>query len=165
MRPILSTLFRVRVQLTGSFRDLLFREVENSNSFGSVDVFVFQNDISLFSVDRENSPENAGRLTQADGTFSITGLSFAVGDTISFVVGNNGAVGGDESALQASVSIERSDVLLGDANCDGVIDFLDIVPFIELLSTGGFKAQADIDQNGEVDFLDIAPFISILNSL
>ena len=59
-------------------------------------------------------------------------------------------------------SLVPSDVLLGDTNLDGVVNFLDIVPFIRLLSTGEFQAEADIDQNGEVNFLDIVPFIRIL---
>ena len=53
--------------------------------------------------------------------------------------------------------------LLGDVNQDMVVDFLDIGPFIELLSTGGFLAEGDIDGSGAVDFLDIGPFIGLLS--
>ena len=56
------------------------------------------------------------------------------------------------------------DVLYGDVNLDGVIDFLDIAPFISVLASGVFQAEADIDMSGEVNFLDIAPFINILSS-
>ena len=52
---------------------------------------------------------------------------------------------------------------LGDVNLDGTVNFLDISPFIAVLSTGDFQTQADIDQNGRVDFLDISPFIAILS--
>ena len=52
--------------------------------------------------------------------------------------------------------------LLGDANQDGVVNFLDIAPFIGLLGTGAFLSQADSNQDGAVDFLDIASFIAIL---
>ena len=51
---------------------------------------------------------------------------------------------------------------LGDVNLDGVVDFLDIAPFIAVLSSQGFQAEADIDENGVVDFLDIQPFIDLL---
>ena len=54
-------------------------------------------------------------------------------------------------------------VLLGDANCNNVVDFGDIAPFIALLSSGEFKAEADINMSGTVDFADIAGFISILS--
>jgi len=52
---------------------------------------------------------------------------------------------------------------LGDVNLDNTVDFLDISPFIDLLSTGGSQDEADIDRNGVVNFLDIAPFIVILS--
>jgi|GEM_PF-1030790 len=54
--------------------------------------------------------------------------------------------------------------LLGDCNLDGVVNFLDIAPFIAILSAGDFLAEADVNEDGTVDFLDIAPFISILAS-
>ena len=53
-------------------------------------------------------------------------------------------------------------VLLGDCNQDGVVDFLDISPLIDILANGPFLAQADCNQDGEVNFLDIGPFIEIL---
>jgi len=53
-------------------------------------------------------------------------------------------------------------VLLGDTDRSGAVNFLDISPFISRLTTGQFQAEADIDQNGVVDFLDIVPFIRIL---
>ena len=56
------------------------------------------------------------------------------------------------------------DILLGDVNQDGIVDFLDISPFIGLLSTGGFLEEADCNQDGAVDFQDISPFIVILAS-
>ena len=54
--------------------------------------------------------------------------------------------------------------LLGDVNRDGTVDFLDIGPFIALLSSGTFQLEADIDGSGVVDFLDIGPFISLLSN-
>ena len=49
-------------------------------------------------------------------------------------------------------------------SCDlnGVVDFCDIAPFIDILSSGVFLDQADCNQDGVVDFFDIAPFIDIL---
>jgi len=54
--------------------------------------------------------------------------------------------------------------LLGDVNQDGIVNFLDIAPFIAVLSGGGFQAEADTNQDGVVNFLDIAPFIGILTA-
>ena len=58
----------------------------------------------------------------------------------------------------------NSPVLLGDVNRDGVVDFLDISPFIAVLALNGFQAEADTNEDGEVNFLDIAPFIFFLAS-
>ncbi len=53
---------------------------------------------------------------------------------------------------------------IGDVNRDGEIDFFDISPFIELLSSGEYQHEADINQDDVVDFFDISPFISLLSS-
>ena len=55
-------------------------------------------------------------------------------------------------------------VVLGDVNQDGAVDFLDIAPFITLLSSSVFQAEADVNEDGDVDFLDIGPFITLLSS-
>ena len=55
-------------------------------------------------------------------------------------------------------------VLFGDVNRDGAVNFLDIAPFIGVLSRREFQAEADTNEDGEVNFLDIAPFIFSLAS-
>ena len=53
---------------------------------------------------------------------------------------------------------------LGDVNVDGFVDFLDISPFIGVLTSGDYQAEADIDKSGVVDFLDIGGFIALLSA-
>lgn len=62
---------------------------------------------------------------------------------------------------------------LGDANCDGNVDFADIDPFVAALSgpvgyaaayPGCIWLSADCDENGTVDFADIDPFVALLGS-
>ncbi len=53
-------------------------------------------------------------------------------------------------------------ILLGDVNCDGSINLLDVGPFVDLLSTGSFDSKADINQDGVVNLLDVAPFVDLL---
>ena len=55
-------------------------------------------------------------------------------------------------------------VLRGDVNLDGMVNFLDIAPFISRLSGGQLQAEADVNEDGMVNFLDIAPFIQALSS-
>lgn len=59
--------------------------------------------------------------------------------------------------------VDGPTVLLGDVDLNGVVNFLDISPFIALLSSGMFQAEADTNSSGGVDFLDISPFIAILS--
>jgi hypothetical protein len=60
---------------------------------------------------------------------------------------------------------------VGDCNCDGTIDFLDINSFVQLLiDPGGYQAthpgcppaSGDINGDGSVDFEDINPFVTLL---
>ena len=60
------------------------------------------------------------------------------------------------------VPVDEITVILGDVDRNGVVDFLDIVPFIDVVTGGVLQAEADTDQNGVVDFLDIVPFIDII---
>ena len=53
-------------------------------------------------------------------------------------------------------------IILGDCNRDGAVNFLDITPFVGILSSGSFLEEADVNQDGIVNFLDITPFIGIL---
>jgi glucose/arabinose dehydrogenase len=61
-----------------------------------------------------------------------------------------------------NVGVCSTVVLKGDVNIDGSVTFLDIAPFIAVLSASEFQAEADCDCDGDVDFLDIQPFIDIL---
>ena len=53
-------------------------------------------------------------------------------------------------------------VLLGDVNCDGNVDLLDVSPFVELITSGTFSAKADMNQDGTVNLLDVEPFVTAL---
>ena len=63
-----------------------------------------------------------------------------------------------------ATAVDETEILLGDVNLDGEVDFFDISPFISLLSRDGFLEEADVDRDGDVDFFDISPFIVILSS-
>lgn len=52
--------------------------------------------------------------------------------------------------------------LLGDVNCDEVVNLLDVAPFVEAITSGSFQPRADINQDGFVNLLDVAPFIDLL---
>ena len=100
------------------------------------------------------------------------GLSLSGGGLLSGTV--TGDVGTWDTAFQVTdgtgafkkVGLKLSAVenlfLLGDCNQDGVVNFLDITPFIQILATSSLLEEADCNQDGVVNFLDITPFIGIL---
>lgn len=99
-----------------------------------------------------------------DGNSLVTGGgAFSGTDENYFVISSNFS---NEVFLGSfSVSTLSSPLILGDVNLDGVVDFFDIAPFIEVLTAGEVQAEADIDMDGFVGFLDIQPFINILQGL
>ena len=52
---------------------------------------------------------------------------------------------------------------LGDVNRDGSVSFLDISPFVVLLTNSQFEHEADLNCDGAVDFRDISPFVALLS--
>ncbi len=103
-----------------------------------------------------------------DSVFDAFGISVSsVGDVNDdgipdFIVGAaNGLV--DNIGYARLFVSQISAPLLGDCNQDGDLNFLDINPFIGLLSSNTFLAQADCNQDGAVNFLDISSFIAILS--
>lgn len=63
-----------------------------------------------------------------------------------------------------SVTFVAAEPIIGDANQDGTVNFLDIAPFISLLQSRTYLDEADVNRDGVVDFLDIAPFIEEIAS-
>ena len=116
------------------------------------------------STDVENDPMTIQGVT-LDNTFQnfsapITGTGTTLTITMDFA-GN----GGSELIAINNLVIEGGGgkkELIGDVNCDGEVNLLDVAPFVDLLTTGGFSTKADINGDGNVDLLDVAPFVELL---
>jgi len=138
-------------------------------------VYTVSNIITVNTTGAETAGATSFTFSFSDAVAADASLSSALDDYVanySTLVGNSFAYfshqnsgGGTSSTFSdfqiAVTSFETT--LRGDVNCDGEVNFLDITPFIALLSSGEFKAEADVNQSGEVDFLDIVPFIAILS--
>ena len=55
-------------------------------------------------------------------------------------------------------------ILLGDSDRNGIVNFIDINAFIDVLQSGVYLDEADCNQDGVVDFSDIPSLIEILSS-
>ena len=103
-------------------------------------------------------------FTITDRDVTLSGL-LADGTAFSFDLSSARVGGQDQFLADANLTVTLStEFLLGDVNRDSVVNFLDISPFISVLSINGDQAEADINEDGVVDFLDIAPFILLLSS-
>ena len=73
-------------------------------------------------------------------------------------------VGDFYSSSQAAVRLTAisNEVLLGDINCDGAVNLLDVGPFVDLISSGEFSPKGDFDSDGAVNLLDVSPFIDTI---
>ena len=103
------------------------------------------------------------------GGSPVTSSGTFAGLTNAAAYANNQSEGPDLALAIDSISITQAadapiPVLLGDCNFDGTVNFLDISPFIGLLTSGVYVEQADCNEDGFVNFLDISPFIGILSS-
>ena len=141
----------------GNFGNQLIFEATASQTIGAITLFadnqlLLEGDFSTFEL-------LGAQLGATDLLYSIGGLTEPItGDNVEDLLSLNFDSGTGFTSITAV-----SPVLLGDVNLNGTVDFLDIAPFISILSTGAFQAEADVDQSGSVDFLDILPFIGILS--
>ena len=83
-------------------------------------------------------------------------------DAAGFVPGSPPSETGRLGIDGISVSLVE-DVILGDVNCDGEVNLLDVAPFVDAISSGNYNAKADCNQDGSVNLLDVDPFIAILS--
>ncbi|MEM9410688.1 MAG: dockerin type I domain-containing protein, partial [Planctomycetota bacterium] len=125
------------------------------------------------SINSGNAPGNGPLLDTMNGNYALNQeVSFDVLSAIqgdgeyTFVLrhggGNDVWFSSKEGGAAPELQLTLSTVLLGDVNCDGVVDLLDIQPFVDLLSVGGYSNKADFNEDGEVTLLDVEPFIDAL---
>ncbi len=75
---------------------------------------------------------------------------------------SDGSDGGEDGTLFFGKGCPDFEILLGDVNCDGQVNLLDVGPFVDLITSGAFLDKADINQDGSVNLLDVGPFVALL---
>ena len=128
-------------------------------------------DIFNVLVDGATVLETMGDDEFIDDLGGLAGLTIPAGTEITFEVDGvlETATGGPATSIRIETFtveiVESDDEGHGDVNLDGIVNFLDIAPFITVLAAGGSPAeesQADCNGDGSATFLDIAPFIQAL---
>ena len=56
--------------------------------------------------------------------------------------------------VHASFRIEAPTVLFGDVDGNAVVNLLDVAPFVDLITSGAFQPDADVNQDAIVDMFD-----------
>ena len=142
--------------------------------FGPATNITNLNDLTLPDLTMGTIPADATTAGFSLFTFTFeTPLQIPAGEEIR--VGQTGFDPDTLSGANAGVGFEQITLTIdgdgglddghGDVNLDGIVNFLDIAPFINVLSSGGSPAeesQADCSGDGVVSFLDISPFIQAL---
>ena len=119
---------------------------------------VFDFSMELFG---QKTPFEPFGTTLDGGDFNIIGSSVsAPTGTLFFQFTTDG--GNGEVLTQFSMAPVSGKTLVGDVNCDGVINLLDVGPFVDFLLNGGFDEKADVNEDGIVNLLDVEPFIALL---
>ena len=96
--------------------------------------------------------------------FAVPSLPDIVGDTEAYVGFGAGTAGGTINQILSEVHFVSGPPIIGDVNCDGMVDLLDVAPFVSLIQSGAYMPKADINGDGELDLLDVSPFVDLLSS-
>ena len=64
---------------------------------------------------------------------------------------------------QYELWVYRFNGIQGDVNCDGVVNLLDVAPFVAAIQSGDGSPKADINVDGAVNLLDVSPFVDLLS--
>ena len=67
-----------------------------------------------------------------------------------------------EITLNVNFTPDAGGGMIGDVNCDGIVNLLDVGPFVDAVSSTNFNSKADINQDNSVDLLDVGPFVDLL---
>ena len=103
-------------------------------------------------------------FTITDRDVALSGV-FADGSAFSLLLNSDLSLGDFISPdATLTVTLVAPTIIRGDCDLNGVVNFLDISPFISELASNSFFEQADCNEDGVVDFLDISAFIAILSS-
>ena len=112
----------------------------------------------FFFVGTEASPQYLGFCTRENnvGWFKVY---FQNSDSDDLVI----EAGELATAGEALTVGGTEQLVLGDANCNGIVSILDVASFVDQVSSGTYVDKSDMNRDGAVDLLDVGPFVSLLS--
>lgn len=142
--------------------------------------FVYWDDDRIDTDPLFVAAENGDLRLQFDSPCVDAGSNVRIGQDIGDMDGDGNVIELAMYDVTGASPIERTtadmgayEIQFGDLDCDGLIDFRDINPFVlALASPGAYAAaypdcdlrMADLNANGEADFGDINPFVARLST-
>ena len=161
----------------GVFLDIDSKVLSVDVEWGSANGYVdLSSDINFMNIHGPTSEHSPGNFSDSAETFSgLDGFNAsAVGGGY---VGETSFDGNLKELLEGRFYIHLHtfdngggeargyfipEVVIGDINRDGIINLLDVLPFVEAISAGSFDDAADLNRDNIVNLLDIAPFVDLL---
>ena len=116
--------------------------------------------IDLSTFDLSPADFTSIDVEQSGNDITVTS-SFLITETLNLGAGPFGLI--LQGTIIANGEVPVS-IMLGDVNLDSAVNMSDISPFIKILATSDFQAEADINQNDQVNFIDVLQFVGILIS-
>lgn len=110
-----------------------------------------------------NTPQDQWILASLDNIVIPQNVNITKVRVALFVVNGGGTGGGPVFFDDVNFRQGETSILLADVNRDGAVNLLDVVPFVELISSASFSPEGDVNQDCSVDLLDVGPFIEILS--
>lgn len=132
----------ISFSLNGSLNGDLTVNLEGGFLPSATDSFVILNASETPFLTSFNNVPDGGTLT-------------TVGREETFIVNYD-----DDPGTVTLSNFEPAEFVLGDVNGDGVVNLLDVAPFVDAIPDGTFVPAADINNDGSVNLLDVAPFVA-----
>ena len=167
---------------SSSFVFSILNSANNNDGLGNPDNVEWSTDGNIYvNEDGDGNdvwlldPQSGLATRIADGlsteTSGIIDISFLVGFEPGSILLTNSYDGNSANGNNGSVYMLVSPtanmlpkILLGDVNLDGVVNLLDVTPFVDLISAGTFQLEGDTNEDGVVNLLDVDAFVDILTA-
>jgi len=167
MRWLATRIILTRLNAAPEAIDDAFETLEDESLFVNAETGLLSNDIDadndnlLVNTRLAENPSNGSLTILQNGSFLYVPDDGFVGtDTFVYeVLDSNGF----SDFATVTIEVLPAPFLLGDVNGDGVVNLLDVNPFVSLIGNGEFQDEADINGDGVVNLLDVGLFVKLLS--